>query len=150
MLSESGWPDADEMARAKSAKLPRRKIIAGSTKPIPTEMIAPNGINPRRAALAAIGKRRSRIDPDQKRQAIPDVLFFMAAETPSDLARRCTELLRAGNDFPTIWETVLKNHALIGGVPRQRMDGKRAPLEVWLVTAQRLVFDGDAREFRLE
>jgi len=74
----------------------------------------------------------------------------MAAERPSDLVHRCTELLRAGNDFPTIWDTVLKSHQLIAGVPRQRMDGKRALLDVWLVTAQRLVFDGDAREFRLE
>jgi hypothetical protein len=76
--------------------------------------------------------------------------FVMANETTSNLAHRCTELVRAGKDFPTIWNTVLKGHQLLAGVPRQRMDGKRTLLEVWLVTGQRLVFDGDAREFRLE
>lgn len=76
--------------------------------------------------------------------------FFMAVERPSDLARRCTEMLRMGSDFPVIWDTVLKGHQLIAGVPRQRMDGTRALLEVWLVTGQRLVFDGDSKEFRLE
>lgn len=74
----------------------------------------------------------------------------MIAESPSDLARRCTGLVRQGKDFPTIWELVLKGHQLMGGIPRQRMDGKRALLEVWLATGQRLVFDGDAKEFRLE
>jgi hypothetical protein len=74
----------------------------------------------------------------------------MATEGPSDLARRCNDMLKAGKDFPTIWGSVLKTHQLIAGIPRQRMVGKRALLEVWLVTGQRLVFDGDVKEFRLE
>ncbi len=72
----------------------------------------------------------------------------MGTEGPGDLARGCNDMLKAGKDFPTIWGS--KTHQLIAGIPRQRMVGKRALLEVWLVTGQRLVFDGDVKEFRLE
>ena len=79
-----------------------------------------------------------------------DILFIMATEGPSDLARRCNDMLRAGKDFPTIWDTVLKSHQLMASIPRQRMDGKQTLLEAWLITGQRLVFDGNVQEFRLE
>ena len=73
-----------------------------------------------------------------------------ATERPGDLARACTELMRKGNDFPTIWATRLKGHRLVdGSVPQSRMDGTRALLDILLVTGERLVFDGDARRFSL-
>ena len=72
-----------------------------------------------------------------------------AKERPDDLARACTELIRKGNDFPTIWATRLKEHRLVDGIPQSRMDGTQAVLDILLVTGERLVFDGDARRFSL-
>jgi len=65
----------------------------------------------------------------------------------NDLARLCTELVRGGNDFPTVWNTLLKGHALVRGLPRQRHDGGRNLLDISLITGERLVFDGDAKNF---
>ena len=70
-------------------------------------------------------------------------------ERPSDLARACTELVRKGNDFPTIWATRLKGHRLVSGIPHQRISGTRSLLDIPLITGERLVFDGDARKFSL-
>jgi hypothetical protein len=66
-----------------------------------------------------------------------------------DLARMCTELVRNGNDFPTVWNTLLKGHALVHGLPRQRHDGGRSLLDISLITGERLVFDGDAINFSI-
>jgi len=43
----------------------------------------------------------------------------MWEERAKDLARRCTEMLRKGDDFPTVWQTLLKSHSLVNGIPRQ-------------------------------
>jgi len=67
----------------------------------------------------------------------------------NDLARLCTELVRSGNDFPTVWNTLRKGHALVLGLPRQRHDGSRNLLDISLITGERLVFDGDAKNFSI-
>jgi hypothetical protein len=74
----------------------------------------------------------------------------MSKERANDLARTCTELVRKGKDFPTVWGTVLKGHTLVEGIPRQRLEGKRSLLDIPLITGERLVFDGDAKEFRVD
>jgi hypothetical protein len=74
----------------------------------------------------------------------------MSIERSRDLARLCTELVRNGNDFPTVWNTLLKGHALVHGLPRQRHDGSRSLLDISLVTGERLVFDGDAKNFSID
>jgi hypothetical protein len=71
----------------------------------------------------------------------------MSTERANDLARSCTELVRQGKDFPTIWATVLKSHTLVEGIPRQRLEGGRSLLEIPLITGERLLFDGDAKQF---
>jgi len=71
----------------------------------------------------------------------------MSKERAADLAQACTELVWHGKDFPTVWETLLKSHTLVDGIPHQRLEGRRCPLEIPLITGQRLVFDGDAKEF---
>jgi hypothetical protein len=71
----------------------------------------------------------------------------MSIERANDLAQMCTELVRQGKDFPTIWATVLKSHTLVEGIPRQRFEGGRSLLEIPLITGERLVFDGDAKQF---
>jgi hypothetical protein len=57
----------------------------------------------------------------------------MSKERAQDLAELCTELVRKRNDFPTVWETVLKNHALVNGIPESKLEGKRLTLEIHLL-----------------
>jgi len=71
----------------------------------------------------------------------------MSSERANDLAHMCTELVRQGKDFPTIWATVLKSHTLVDGIPRQKFDGTRSLLDIPLITGEHLVFDGDAKHF---
>lgn len=74
----------------------------------------------------------------------------MSKERANDLARKCTELLRKGSSFPDVWSAVLKRHALVNGIPRQRVESGRSLLDMRLITGERLVFDGDAKEFRVD
>jgi len=74
----------------------------------------------------------------------------MSRQTANDLTTKCTAALRKGRAFPTIWATVIKGHTLVEGIPRRRLEGKRSLVDIPLITGERLVFDGDAKEFRLE
>ena len=74
----------------------------------------------------------------------------MSRERASDLARQCTELVRKGNDFPTVWSTLLKSHALVEGIPRQCTERNRPLLHIPLITGEQLVFDADIKEFRIQ
>jgi len=65
-------------------------------------------------------------------------------------SRGCTELVRKGEDFPTVWNTLLKGRALVDGFPRQRHDGAQSLLDISLITGERLVFDGDAKKFSIK
>jgi hypothetical protein len=71
-------------------------------------------------------------------------------EKASDLARQCTELVRKGNDFPTVWSTLLKGHTLVEGIPRERIEQNRSLLHIPLITGEQLVFDADVKEFRVQ
>ena len=74
----------------------------------------------------------------------------MSRERANDLARQCTELVRRGNAFPTIWSTLLKSHALVEGIPRQRLERDRSLLDIPLITGEQLVFDAQVKEFRIQ
>ncbi len=74
----------------------------------------------------------------------------MPNKRANDLARLCTELVCGGNDFPTVWGTLLKGHSLVDGIPRQHHDGERALLEIRLITGERLMFDADAKKFSIK
>jgi len=67
-----------------------------------------------------------------------------------ELAEICTEMVRKGEDFPTVWTTFLRRHALVVGGPESRLESRRPVLEIRLVTGERLVFDRDARRFRVK
>ena len=69
--------------------------------------------------------------------------------TGGDLLKQCADAMREGADFPTVWNTLLKSHALVAGPPVQTTRGGHAQLEVFLVTGQRLIFDSASREFSL-
>jgi hypothetical protein len=75
---------------------------------------------------------------------------LMLSETADDLAQACTELAREGKKFLTIWATKLKRHALVEGIPRQRLLGTRSLLNIPLITGDKLVFDEDAKKFNVE
>ena len=72
------------------------------------------------------------------------------SERASDLARQCTELVRQGNDFPTVWSSLLKTHTLVEGTARQRLESTRSLLDIPLITGEQLVFDADVKEFRVQ
>jgi len=74
----------------------------------------------------------------------------MSNERASDLARQCTELVRQGSDFSTVWSALLKSHTLVEGVPQRRVYRDRHLLNIPLVTGEQLVFDADVREFRIQ
>jgi hypothetical protein len=70
------------------------------------------------------------------------------AETANDLVLKCTAIARDGSDFPTVWEAVLKKHALVVGQPIQTFDDEERPqLEIRLVNGQRLVYKSDSNEY---
>ena len=74
----------------------------------------------------------------------------MSTERARDLARHCTELVRKGNDFPTVWSTLLKTHALVEGTAQQRLECDRSLLDIPLITGEQLVYDADVKEFRIQ
>jgi hypothetical protein len=74
----------------------------------------------------------------------------MPTERADDLARLCTDVVRKGEDFPTVWQTLLKRHPLVEGIPRQRLDGNRGLLDIPLITGERLVFDAEAKRFSVQ
>jgi hypothetical protein len=74
----------------------------------------------------------------------------MSTERASDLARHCTELVRKGDNFTTVWSTLLKGHTLVEGIPRELSERNRHLLRVPLVTGEQLVFDADVKEFRVQ
>ena len=70
------------------------------------------------------------------------------AETANDLVLKCTAIARDGSDFPTIWDAVLKRHALVVGPPIQTFDDEERPqLKIRLVTGQCLVYKADSNEY---
>ena len=74
----------------------------------------------------------------------------MSKERANDLARQCTELVRKGNDFSTVWSTLLKSHILVEGIPREKLERNRSLLNIPLITGEQLVFDADVKEFRVQ
>jgi hypothetical protein len=69
---------------------------------------------------------------------------------PHHLAEVCTELMRKGTDFPTMWTTLLKGHSLVDGIPKPRREGNRPVLVVRLITGELLVLDGERRKFSVK
>jgi hypothetical protein len=70
-------------------------------------------------------------------------------EKAIELARLCTDTVRNGITFPTVWSTVLNGHPLVEGIPRHRFSGNPNLLVIPLVTRQQLEYDADAKEFRV-
>ena len=80
----------------------------------------------------------------------PASALIMSQEQASDLVRSCTDAVRKGVNFPSVWYRLIKRHPLVEGIPRERIEGERSLLDIPLVTGERLVFDRAANRFRLE
>lgn len=68
---------------------------------------------------------------------------------PADLVERCIAARRGGADFPTVWETILRRHPLVSGIPTQAINDGRMQLEIYLITGQRLIHDSETRGYSL-
>ena len=44
--------------------------------------------------------------------------------------------MRQGNDFPTVWNSVLKSNSLVDGIPHSKLDGTRPLLEIQLIAGE--------------
>ena len=60
------------------------------------------------------------------------------ASAATQLLRQCADAHAAGVDFPTVWNTILKRHPLVGGLPGHEIRGGEALIVVRLRTGQRL------------
>jgi hypothetical protein len=70
------------------------------------------------------------------------------AETANQLVLKCNAIAHDGADFPIVWETVLKTHALVADQPIQTLDDDERPqLEIRLVNGQRLICKSDTNEY---
>jgi hypothetical protein len=71
-------------------------------------------------------------------------------ETAWDLARKCSLAAAHGADFPSVWNSVLKPHPTVAGLPMQRIEGSRSFLDIPLMSGHRLVFDGERKTYTVE
>ena len=70
------------------------------------------------------------------------------AGTANDLVLKCNAVARDGAEFPTVWDAVLKGHALVVGPPIQTFDDEERPqLETRLINGQRLVYNSESNEY---
>lgn len=59
------------------------------------------------------------------------------------LLQQCVAARRSGADFPTVWNTILRNHPFVAGQPVQAIEDGAPVLKVPLVTGHHLVFGPD-------
>ena len=55
---------------------------------------------------------------------------MMQNEHARDLAYQCTDMVRKGESFPTVWDTRLRDHPLVSGIPQQTVNCMRPVLEI--------------------
>jgi len=71
----------------------------------------------------------------------------MAHALAAQLLDQCEAARRGGDDFPTIWNGLLRRHPLVAGLPRHAVVGGETLIVVRLVTGDELV--SSTRGFRL-
>jgi hypothetical protein len=74
----------------------------------------------------------------------------MESETAWDLARKCSLAAAHGADFPNVWNSVLKPHPNVAGLPVQRIEGSRSFLDVPLMSGHRIVFEAERKAYTVE
>ena len=68
---------------------------------------------------------------------------------PAALVEQCIAVRNTGADFPTVWQTVLRLHPLVQGIPIQTINAGRGQLEIRLNTGHLLIFDSEANGYSL-
>jgi hypothetical protein len=74
----------------------------------------------------------------------------MERETAWDLARKCSLAAADGADFPNVWNSVLKPHPTVAGLPVQRIDGSRSFLDIPLMSGHRIVYEAERKAYTVE
>jgi hypothetical protein len=70
---------------------------------------------------------------------------------PYDLAKRCTDAMRRGINFPALWHTIIKPHPSVIGVPVQKIsDDHRPYVEIPILHGGWLLVDFDAKVAQLK
>ncbi|KAA3448373.1 hypothetical protein C7I87_21870 [Mesorhizobium sp. SARCC-RB16n] len=69
------------------------------------------------------------------------------ADIVSKLVRECNKARAMGMDFSTIWQTTLKQHPYVAGLPLQDHSESGPALMIPLITGRHLIFDDSG--FRL-
>lgn len=136
------WPGGT----IRPGRLPRR----AANQPPAASMLFRSGRTRRRKIPYALRVERLACRRIKACSKVVELNFEMSRRHTHDLARLCTQLVRKGNDFPTVWGTLLKGHSLVNGPPRQHHNGIRSVLEIHLFTGERLVFDADAKQFSIK
>jgi hypothetical protein len=60
-------------------------------------------------------------------------------DSPEGLIRVCEAAHREGRDFPTVWNTILRRHRLVIGLPTHRICDGQAQITVKLATGQHVI-----------
>jgi hypothetical protein len=66
-----------------------------------------------------------------------------------DLLAACIAAAGRGEDFPTVWETLLKVHPLVAYPPVQRLVDGRPRLNVILTSGERIVYDSISNTYSI-
>lgn len=110
--------------RVAAIRCRRAKVFtSGTSFASRFECAAANGV---RCAADAARKIPRPFDLDQAWGHVPPCHFVNVEERAHEMALRCTELVRTGNGFSTVWSTLLRRHALVDGVPQSKIEGGRA------------------------
>ena len=59
--------------------------------------------------------------------------------SPEGLFRACEAAHHGGMDFPTVWNTILRRHPLVIGLPTHRIVAGQAQIVVSLATGQHII-----------
>jgi hypothetical protein len=70
-----------------------------------------------------------------------EAIGLRMSDLVANLLDACNDARRAGLDFPSIWNNILKNHPLVTGEPVQGYSAVGPMLEIPLFAGQILLFD---------
>jgi len=71
------------------------------------------------------------------------------SETADSLVEACTLAAREGAEFPAIWDSILKTHALVASPPVQTFDDEQPHLDVRLRNGFWLRYCARSNDFSL-
>jgi hypothetical protein len=85
----------------------------------------------------SLGSYRPSFKREPRRKIMP------SRHAVDELVRTCQAARLNGADFPTVWNTILRNDRRVAGTPVQAMENGKPLLQVRLVTGQQIVYGPD-------